>query len=246
MNISKIKISRLRNGEHVQFNTEVDELIAAKTPAALGIEAQYAIYKPLFDNEYEAFDIIRKSAVTEELETADVLRDSIFSGMKGAVKSALNHFNADVKKAASRVWVVLNSFGNISVLAYDEETVSIRKLNTELTTNYAADVQMLGLDVWLTELTDKNDAFDALMKLRYTEDSGKTMLRMKPLRLEVDEAYRKISKRIDALIEVNGEDAYKDFVLELNNRIDKYNNIIARREGSNSKKNEAAEVKAEA
>lgn len=246
MNISKIKFSRLRNGEHVQFHTEVDELITAKTPAALGIEAQYAIYRPLFGNEYEAFDVIRKSAVTDELETADVLRDSIFSGLNGIVKSALNHFDAEVKKAANRVWVVFSSFGNISVLAYDEETVSIRKLNAELTTNYAADVQLLGLTGWLTELTNKNDAFDALMKQRYTEDSGKTTLRIKPLRLEVDEAYRKISKRIDALIEVNGEDAYKDFVLELNKRIDKYNNIIARREGSNSKKNEAAKVKAEA
>jgi hypothetical protein len=246
MDISKIKFSRLRNGEHVQFHTEVDELIAAKTPTVLGIEAQYAIYKLLFGNEYDAFDVIRKSAVTEELEAADVLRDSINSGMNGAVKSALNHFNADVKKAANRVWVVLNSFGNISVLAYDEETVSIRKLNAELTANYAAEVQVLGLTEWLAELTNKNDAFDALMKLRYSEDSGKTMLRMRPQRLEVDEAYRKIIKRIDALIEINGEDAYKDFVSELNIRVDKYNNVIARREGSNSKKNEASEVKADA
>jgi len=246
MNISKIKFSRMRNGEHVQFHTEVTELIAVKTPAVLGVDAQYAIYKPLFDNEYEAFDLIRKSAVTGDIDDADALRDSINSGMNGIVKSALNHFDADVKKAANRVWVVLNSFGNISILSYDEETASIRKLSSELTANYAADVQLLGLDGWLTELTNKNDAFDSLMKLRYTEGSGKTTLRMKPMRLEVDEAYRKISKRIDALIEINGEDAYKDFVLELNNRIDKYNNIIARREGSNSKKDEVAEAKVEA
>ena len=246
MDISKIKFSRLRNGEHVQFHTEVDELIAAKTPEVLGIEAQYAIYKTLFGNEYEAFDIIRKSAVTEDLDDADALRDSINSGMNGVVKSALNHYDADVKKAASRVWVVLNSFGNISVLTYNEETVSIRKLNAELTANYTAEVQLLGLDGWLTELVNKNDEFDALMKLRYTEDSGKTLLRMRPQRLEVDEAYRKIIKRIDALIEINGEDVYKDFVAELNIRVDKYNNIIARREGSNSKKKEASGAKAEA
>jgi hypothetical protein len=54
----------------------------------------------------------------------------------------------------------------------------------------------------------------------------------------VDSAYHTITERIDALIIVNGERGYEGFVNELNQRIEKYNRILARREGRNAKKEE--------
>jgi len=68
---------------------------------------------------------------------------------------------------------------------------------------------------------------------RYTEDASKTELRMKPMRLVTDEAFGKIIKRINALIEVNGEANYTGFVSEINQRIEKYKYLIARHKGGN-------------
>lgn len=58
---------------------------------------------------------------------------------------------------------------------------------------------------------------------------------MKQVRYDVDTAYRAIVDRINALIVINGESAYKNFVIEMNLRISKYKNLIAQRKGRNSK-----------
>jgi hypothetical protein len=155
--------------------------------------------------------------------------------MDDAVKSATNHFNPAVRQAASRIRLVLDHYGNVAIKAYAEETAAINSLITDLTVDNAADVATLGIADWITELQANNNAFDSLMKTRYTEAAGKTQLRMKQVRVKVDEAYGVIAKRINALIIVNGARAYSGFVTELNLRIDKYNLVVAQRKGRKDK-----------
>ena len=233
MEISSIKLSRLRNNEHAEFHTEVDKLIADITPDQLGVTNLYAPYKSALANEYEALNFIRKSAITKELEEADQPRDTLFRGLYNTVKGASNHFNADFRKAAAKVLVVLDNVGNVARLPLNEETITIRRIIAELNNNLAAEVATLNLGEWLTQLGKSNDAFDTLMRSRYTEDASKTELRMKPMRMETDDAFGKIIKRINALIEINGETNYTGFVSEINQRIDKYNHLVARHKGGN-------------
>ena len=233
MEITSIKLSRLRNSEHAEFLIEVDKLIANITPDQLGLTNLYAPYKSALTDEYEALNYIRKSAITKELEEADQPRDTLFRGLYDTVKGALNHFNADTRKAAAKVRVVLDNAGNVASLPFNEETITIRKIIAELNSNLAAEVATLNVGEWLTQLGSSNDAFDSLMHTRYTEDASKTELRMKPMRLVTDEAFGKIIKRINALIEVNGEANYTGFVSEINQRIEKYKYLIARHKGGN-------------
>lgn len=241
MEIEDIRLSRFRNEQHFQFQTEFNNLIIQFTPAALGIEAKYAVYLPLFNSENMALDLIRKSAVTIDLFDADILRGNTFRGTSDAIQSAMNHFNNEVKKAAARIMVVFDSYGNVTLKTYNEETAATNKLIKELTENHAEDVATLGIGDWLAALQTNNDAFDALMKSRYTEDAGKTLLRMKQVRVEVDVAYRSIVKRINALIEINGDDAYLGFVKEMKQRIDKYSAQLPRHKGKNGGDNEPQE-----
>jgi hypothetical protein len=57
---------------------------------------------------------------------------------------------------------------------------------------------------------------------------------MKQSKMEVDVAFKVIIKRIEALIEINGEANYTDIVIKINELIDKYNIIQAQRKGRNS------------
>lgn len=50
---------------------------------------------------------------------------------------------------------------------------------------------------------------------------------MRKVRVEVDEAYRIMVKKINALIIVNGEAPYVDFVNKLNQRIEAYTTNLA-------------------
>lgn len=238
MKILNLKSEKLRNEEHYQFQTEFKALVERFTPTMLGIEAAFAAYLPLYANETEALNIITKSAVTEEIAHADHLRDSTYRGMCDTVKGAGNHFSDKKREAATRIQIVIDHFGNINTKTYDEQTAAIKSLIADLNGQYADDVATLRLDEWLTELQANNNAFEALMDERYTDDAGKTQLRMKEVRKEVDSAYKTITNRIDALVVVNGPATYMPFVNELNIRIEKYNNTLAQRKGRNAKPDE--------
>ena len=236
MEIRILRKSKLRNEEHFQNQTEFKDLIIKFTPALLGIVNEYAAYEPLHAAEGVALDVIVKSAYTIDIEDADLKRNTTIRGVAGAVKSAAKHFSTEKKQAAARVQLVFDNYGDITKKSHAEETAAINSLITDLNNDHAADVATLGIADWLTELKANNDAFDALMKSRYTEEASKTQLRMKQVRREVDKAYDTIVNRINALIIVNGTSrTYTAFVNELNERVDKYNLIVAQREGRNSK-----------
>ncbi len=238
MAIQKIHLIKLRNEEHYQFQTDFKGLVDHYTAAALGIEVAYAVYIVLYADEGTALDMIRKSAITGKITEADLLRDITFRGLRDAVKAAGNHFNPSVKEAADRLQVALDHYGNLTLKPYDEETAAIVALITDLRTTYAPDAALTGISDWINELQANNTAFDTLKKERYTEDAGKTQLRMKEVRTEIDATFRTITDRINALIIVNGEAAYTEFVNELNQRIEQYNLVIAQRKGRNAKEDD--------
>lgn len=234
MKIKKLDLSRLRNEEHYQFHTDFNALTVSTTPIALGIEVAYAVYQPLYNNEGEALDIILRSAVTNDIATADALRDRTFRGLRDAVKSAASHFLVEKQQAASRIQLVLDHYGNLIHKSYDEETAALNSFIGDLTV-LTTDITLLDLTDWVAELQSNNQAFDTLKKTRYSEEAGKTQLRMKQVRLQVDEAYRTITDRIDALVIVNGAEAYAAYINELNQRIESYNLVLAQRIGRNAK-----------
>lgn len=61
---------------------------------------------------------------------------------------------------------------------------------------------------------------------------------MKAACKQLDTDYKEVERLINALIVVEGPEVYADFVKEINQRIDKFNNILARRKGRNKKDEE--------
>jgi hypothetical protein len=68
---------------------------------------------------------------------------------------------------------------------------------------------------------------------------AKPKLQLKALRLEIDNQYRSMVKRIDALLEVDPKEALIAFANEFNQYIDKENLALAQRQGRNAKANES-------
>lgn len=235
MKIADFSFIRLRNEEHFQFFSSFKDLVLVFTPAVLKIVSQYDLFLAAYANELESLDVIRKNAVSDDLVEADEVRDNVFRGLSDAVKSALNHFNADIRAAAKRLQIVLDTYGNLSIKPYDAETGGLNSLINDFTTTYAADVATVGLTEWVTELAAKNKTFDDLKNNRYSDEASKTILRMKQERVKTDEIYRQIVERINALIVVEGTAAYTEFAGELNKRIEGYNNTISIRRAKNKK-----------
>lgn len=229
--ISDCPLSRFSNEEHFKFHTDANGLIQSFTAATLMIAAEYVTFSALLVDEEQALNFVRKSTISDLMHDADEVRDNTLDGMDDAIKSKLKHFNADVRNAATRIKVMRDTVGNITLKSYDKESGAIIKLLSDLKGSYAADVATANIGEWVTELEANQNAFDALTIDRYDEKDAKTVLRMKQVRVEMDAAYRTITEKLNALIIVNGEATYAPFVSKLNLRIDSYIKNMAVRKG---------------
>ena len=231
MEIKKIHLVSLRNAEHLQFQTEFKTEVEKKTATALGIDTQFANYLLKYKEEDEALVYIRKSSQTDLLNEADSYRDRIFRGLCDTNRAALNHFIPEKAEAARKLNIVFDTYGNITVEAYDEETAKINSLIKELRENHANEINLLALTEWVDELENANNKFVDIKNERYTEESSKTSLRMKKVRTEIDAQYKELVNRINAQILLNGDTNYKDFVTALNQRIENVKLVLAKRRG---------------
>lgn len=227
MKVLSFNSNNQRNAAHYQFQTDFNNLLIKYTPQALGIVEAYKTYLPHYADEGVAMVAITKSATTEEIRDADHDRDVTFRGLVDEVQPKLNHFRPEVRDAAKRTLVILDAYGNLAPKPDDEESGLITKLIADLRTKIGSDLELLGVEDWIAELERRNNLFIDLESTRNSEEAKRTSLRMKQVRFEVDAAYRAVIERINALIIVNGEASYVEFVKEMNARIGRAQDAIA-------------------
>jgi hypothetical protein len=227
--IGTFDFKNLHNEEHFQFENDFIDLINQFTPAALGIEAKYSVYLQFYAKESEALSLIRLSSISDELPDADQKRIDTFIGLSLAVKSAGNHFNSILKTAATHLQILFEYYSSLPSRSYEDKTEVIYSLIGDLNGIYQQDITNLGLADWICELEANNNAFVSLKNTRYSQEAGKIQLQMKHVRLEVDNAYRNVVDHINALITIQGGIAFKEFVCKINQQIQNYSSVIAKR-----------------
>ena len=229
MKTQKFRLAGLRNDEHFQFHTELRDLVNKFGAKTLKVQDLFTAYLAAYNDEDEALKKVVKSALTTDIQEADARRDMLFRGMVDMSKAFLNHFNPEVQKAASRLKILFDTYGNLAKKPLNEETSAVYNLLQDINGKYAADAALVNITDWAAELGASNEAFSRLVQDRYEETAAKTDLVLRLCRTKVDEAYRAITERIDALIVVEGEAAYREFMRHLNAVVDKYNAALSRR-----------------
>jgi hypothetical protein len=229
--ITRVKFSHLRNEVHVELHGTANTVIVKFSPDTLGIRKQYDAYKPALDEEVSLLDIVQKSGYTGEIEEQDIRRDTVFRGFADAAKSAGNHFDLDKRNAAERILIVLESYGNIASRPLDQETAAIDAMYREFSGgDYPPLIAQLGLNDWLAQLNLENQRFKELMLARYTEAAKRPTSSMRAARTKVDKAFQDIVATLEALVTINGIEAYEPFIKELNTVLERYKNILARQQ----------------
>lgn len=183
---------------------------------------------------------MKKSNYSEEKQVADKSRDALFSGVVNTVEDALNHFDPAIQAAAKRIKLVLDESGNLSELGIKQQSSAtatfIAKLRIE---DLAKDVALIGLTPWVDELEKRNENVRVLEDKQNLEASEKTTLRMKEVRKEMDTVIRAIWRRLKALMLLEGEAPYADYVRQLNERNTKYADILAKKASVRAAKKKA-------
>jgi len=213
----------MRNDAHFQFHTEFRDLVVQHNPETLKISAQFESYQPLYGRVDEALKKIVKSEFTAKIHEADKARDEIYLGIVETNTAALRHFDPDVRQAASRLKILFDTYGNVANKPLNEETSAIYNILQELKGKYTADVESVGLTLWVTELETRNGTFEGLVKERFDETAARTTdIVMKQARAQLDDVYKTIVERINALAVVEGVSTYEAFIKTLNAVITKY------------------------
>ena len=232
MKIKRPDFNQLRNLEHFQLLTEFKTLVEGFDDVRQKISALFDdYYIPLYNAEDEALVKITKNSTTGIRRDADRLRSRTFRGLVDMVNAGLNHFAPEMRSAARRVKIVFDTYGNVAKLSLNEKTSAIYNLVHELLDNYAEDAEMLGIVAWINQLDADNADYKMLVAAGNEEDAAKTGLKAKTTRAEADRVMRRMIERVEALMVIEGNDDYSEFVRRLNLHFDMYANILAQREG---------------
>jgi len=236
MKIDNFYRKNLRNDEHFQFHREFRDLVTASGAESLKVAAHFSIYEHALEKEDEGLKRIVKSVYTEKIREADKARDSIYEGMVEMNSASLKHYSPDTREAAKRLKILFDSYGNLSSKPLNEQTSAVHNILQELHGDYLDAARIVGITGWVDKLEARNNAFEALVRERYNEAASKTRVVVKEAREEVDAAYDTIVERINALVVVEGEEAYAAFIKKLNAVITKYAAVLNVRLGKRSHK----------
>jgi hypothetical protein len=243
--ITKFNLNILHNEEHFNFLTDFSELITAATPAALNIADEYAAFTPLLAEEASVMEIIRKNSYTESVIEADEARDLIFSFIKASVKNMTKSYDATVAAAAEKVLNIINNYKDVSRFGLQEETGKIINLLDDLkVASVMALCTQIGIKAHLTELENANNRFKTLMTDRRAEEAQKPLRSAGDIIEEIKAPYNAIIDKINALVVVNGETDYKDFVTKANVLISEYRKVVKMRRSRAGADDESEETPA--
>jgi len=215
-------LKSMRNDAHFQFFSDFRDAVTKVGAATLKIKPQFDEWLALFEKEDEALKKISKSALTQQIQDADKLRDDTFLGMVEITGAYLRHCDKALSEAARRLKIVFDTYGNIAKKPIKEQTAATVNILQELQGKYAADCATVKISDWVSLLATQNDALNKLVSDRIDETVAKTDVVLREARLAGDEAFKKICDIVNVYILLEGAANYEVFVKTLNAIIAKY------------------------
>ncbi|MCP4177183.1 MAG: hypothetical protein GY756_05390 [bacterium] len=239
--IKTINHKGLRNGEHIQFSSDIKTVLSDEDLETLGIKPQTDKYSLAVEAMPAFYNLQRKSMFSDILENLDDERDDGISGINKVIGGYIIHFDSDKKAAALLLKSKISSYGpNIGKMNYHTETVTINSICNAVKTDSAlkAAAELLGLTEWFDFLDSKNSEFNNYHMQRVKEATELPDEKVAELRKETTTHYNELVKHIEAHITLKGIEDYKQLADGFNALIDEYNLIVNRRSSSNDESNE--------
>ena len=234
--IIKIFLYKLRNGEYFQFMSDFKTLLQTLGPAAIHSEPEFETFSTALAQLDEELRVDQGSVLTEKLQAFDTDRDSCWRAIDMRIDATLMCTIEKEVEAAKRLRRIVDLYGDIRKISYNEETAALTNLLGDLTSEEnAAFVAACGLTKWVNTLSDLNAAFKSTQNERDTELANKNSGNAKAVRLEIDPLYEQMVERTNALVSLNMQTPeIENFIKELNQKIKTIDTTIAAREGRNN------------
>ena len=241
--IEPLDLHSLRNNEHYQFMTDVDKLILRLTATELGLESSYPAFHTALGNEDTCMRAASSSDKSDQLDELDQKRDKIWSAIRMKVQATLLSPIAAEAESANRLKRVLEQYGNMRKLSYNEESAALTNLAADLKkTSNAEDLVKAGIHQWTDELQKGNEAFLQVFEERTEEYADRDSGDVRAARLIMDPMYESIVDRVNAAMVLEiASPAAITFANNLNELIRYSKNVVVTRRGKKKSKTISAD-----
>ena len=241
--ITTINLTRLRTEEDFGFLklvlAETENLPAEETPSILTAAVNS------FETAFNAFDAALKASATNPATAsatdADVERDQSWRGINAYVKAMCSHPTDDVASAATEAKSLFDKYGDPTSLAQTEESGVLHNLLQDLEAFDSSKRTSLALDVWITDLKTKEEAFLAAAARRTEADAARQVGIVKETRTAAESAYRSLVDTVNALAMINGDADYATFIEHVNAVIERQKGILKARKTRGEKEDATEE-----
>jgi hypothetical protein len=216
LRIKKLAFSRLSNEQHYGFMLGVQRLFEAFPDVKALVPHVILLFGTLLELEHKLLDAARASYLTRQLAEADNRVDRCVIAIKAAIRSALLHPDLAIAQAAQQLTLRLKNLGDIVHKSYEAETATVQVLLSELTTTFAPQASLVGLEPWVAKLAEAEQAFITLYEQRIIESAERPKERMADVRLGIQDEFGKVVTCVEGDIINNGEAKFGEFVNLLN------------------------------
>ena len=213
--IKSLDISRLRNDEDFGYQTRVVNLAVAML--------SQDVDKPVVDAykaALTAFDAALKQAAknsqTEAVAAADEGVDRLYTGLTLYLRSLTYHPVEATRIAAEGVLVIIDKYGKLTGLPYNQQYGVLLNSMQELTALTEETFTLLHLADWLAELSSAIARFQNARDMQTAEQSNYQVGLVKDTRTAADAAYKQFVASINAFAIAFGETNYATFINQMN------------------------------
>ncbi|MDR1919262.1 MAG: DUF6261 family protein [Tannerellaceae bacterium] len=264
MKVVRITLPYLRNEEWFKLQTDFRETVNKYGAENLNIGELFNRSSSVYYRADELLEVLNKSTYTQKLVKDDRERDELIRGLFNSTKSSLKQPNEAKKNAAERLNILFQKYRKPTLSGtYLEESSAIYNLLQDLDGPYAAEVALLGLNDWVEAIREAQQRFLDSHSQRTQENVAKPKMELRPVRSELNALYQGMigtceirlladglggkvvvdPKELDNGTPEENEDkpphmrgnVNYNFVIEWNEIVKKYRNLLANRAGRRNK-----------
>ena len=235
--IQSLSISQLHNEESFAFL----QLVQTETQYLTDELTKPAVEQ--FKTNLADYDVALKDSATVPsaslVSERDAKRDFACNGLwRVANVTAAYHPDPDVRSVWQSILAILDKYGNPANLPQTEESGVIYNALQDLRALDADSRQVADADVWIDALGNAEELYLSAVQTRTAEEAARTNGIVKQTRTAAEASYRALVALVNALIGVNGIEAYETFVSHLNVLIDRQKTVLKTRATNAAKKSE--------
>lgn len=253
--VKSFNVSHLRTEENFGFQMDVKELTeslpttgdldaeglpeASVTILTEAVNGHAAAVTALDDALKDSASVPSSTLATE----AEQQRDGAWRGLNNYVKAMTAYPEENVAAEALAAKALIDKYGDPTDKPQTEESGILHNLIQDFEAGMEENFSNLQVEVWVTDLKNKNQRFLDYSRMRNEEESARQVGVVKEKILLVNEAYRKLIDTVNAMVLLNGEAKFASFIDQVNNLIDRQKTVLKARATNSAKKNDEGVIK---